>query len=87
MRPRSMNDVVVKRKSATAEMSAAKVPARATVRRLARSATCPAYNAMAISGSASASPMSPSESGSRVSAKTCQPTTTICASRATVESE
>src|SRR5258708_26960910 len=37
-----------------------------------------------MNGSASGNPIRPSESGSFVTAKTCQPTTTICASRATV---
>jgi hypothetical protein len=70
--------------SAMAESSSPNVPATAISFRLARSAMCPAYNATAMNGSASARPIIPSESGSRVASYTCQPTTTICASRATV---
>ena len=77
--------LVVKSSSAIAESSMPNVPAMAIGRRGRRSATCPAYSATAMNGSASASPIMPSDSGSRVTSNTCQPTTTICASRATVD--
>ncbi len=77
--------LVVKSRSAIADSSMANVPAMTIGRRGKRSATWPAYSATAMSGSASARPIIPSARGSCVAWKTCHPTTTICASRATVE--